>query len=498
MLKYQSILNNRAPSGSSLRTWSPPARAGRVSLATACLVATVLFLVACASTSEAPGTQEEPRPEAQLTRVARESYPSWVEAPPREDSQEEYFFGLGSGTSQAAAEKRASQDIGLQVSRAMRSHLSLRTRDPQRFFLDISDHFLHPQALSGELALYSPRVREHHQDSAGNHWVLAATRTDALLDVAEAILWSYRQPFGFSRETLKEILAELETTLTRRDRWVLEAEQPWVSPLGFSFREVPAGTFLRDGSPAGETRISRPFLMGTVPVTQEQFTLIMGVNPSHFSDAPDSGRLPVEQVSWYDAVAFANKLSIAEGLDPLYRVEGVNFETLTYQDIPLAPHEAWDALTVDWFGDGYRLPTEMEWMWAALGADALNPRKVNSQGYGQRFAGERGAPDEGEAMADHAWFNSNSGGTPRPVGTRRPNQLGLHDMSGNVWEWTHDFWGPLPPNPLEDYHNQEPSPLRTLRGGGWMSLSVNLAVANRSEGVPHFRYYGYGLRLVRP
>ncbi|SIQ12752.1 Formylglycine-generating enzyme, required for sulfatase activity, contains SUMF1/FGE domain [Alkalispirochaeta americana] len=445
---------------------------------TALLAGAVLLLGACATAPEAP---EEPPSEAQLARVAHESYPSWVDTPPRDDSPAEksYFFGLGSGSTRAAAEERASRDIGLQVSRAIRAHLSLQTRDPHRFFLDIAEHFQSPH-------LYTTEIREHHQDSAGNHWVLAAARTDGLLDVAEAVLRSYRRPFGLSHQGINRAVSGLEETLIHRDQWVLAAEQPWISPLGFSFREVPAGTFLRDETPSGEIHIERSFLIGTVPVTQDQFSLIMGVNPSHFADAPEAGEHPVDQVSWYDAIAFANKLSLAEGRSPLYHVEGVDFETLTYQDIPVDPHEAWDNPTVDWSGDGYRLPTEMEWMWAALGADALNPREVNSQGYRQRFAGEAGAPEDAGGMADYAWFSSTSGRTTRPAGTKLPNQLGLYDMSGNVWEWSYDFWEPLP------------SAFRTLRGGGWMSLSTNLAVTNRSEGVPHYRYYGYGFRLVKP
>jgi len=80
---------------------------------------------------------------------------------------------------------------------------------------------------------------------------------------------------------------------------------------------------------------------------------------------------PVQHIDWYHAIAFCNKLSIAEGLDQVYSVSGVDFTTLTYGGIPTSDDTDWDDANADWSANGYRLPTEMEWMWAAMGATAV-------------------------------------------------------------------------------------------------------------------------------
>lgn len=120
------------------------------------------------------------------------------------------------------------------------------------------------------------------------------------------------------------------------------------------------------------------FSLGKYPVTQAEWAAVMGTNPSHFRGDP---RLPVESVSWNEAVAFCERLSDAHGLTGT---------------------------------DRYRLPTEAEWEWAASGG----------------VREDRGVTD------DTGWYADNSGGTTHPVGQKKPNGFGLYDTLGNVWEWT--------------------------------------------------------------
>jgi len=107
--------------------------------------------------------------------------------------------------------------------------------------------------------------------------------------------------------------------------------------------------------------------MSEKEITREQFEAIMGTDPTditHSSGITD----PVQKPRWYQAIAFCNKLSIAEGLTPVYEVGVVDFNHLIYGDIPIGSDSAWNAVTATLTNNGYRLPTEMEWMWAAMGA----------------------------------------------------------------------------------------------------------------------------------
>ena len=111
----------------------------------------------------------------------------------------------------------------------------------------------------------------------------------------------------------------------------------------------------------------------------------------------------------------------------------IDWEALAYGSIPTASDADWNAATADWDADGYRLPTEMEWMWAAMGADqdaqpGAMQDGVNVSGYDKDFAGDDGS----NSIDDYAWYDDNSSSTTHPVGTKLPNELGLHDMSGNV------------------------------------------------------------------
>ena len=173
---------------------------------------------------------------------------------------------------------------------------------------------------------------------------------------------------------------------------------------------------------------------------------------------------PVVCVSWYDAVAYCNWLSMREGLKAAYRVRGNEVE--------------W-GLTAD----GYRLPTEAEWEYGARGGK-------ESKGF--KYAGSNSAAEVG-------WYNANSGDKMHPVGQKIPNELGIYDMSGNVWEWCWDWYA-------SDYYAESPGPnpsgpsageSRVLRGGSWNNNANNLRVANRNRNRPTNSNNNRGFRLAR-
>ena len=254
------------------------------------------------------------------------------------------------------------------------------------------------------------------------------------------------------------------------------------------------------------TEITQGLKMSRYPVTQAQFEAVMGTNPSSFSGGEGAPNRPVEQVSWYHAIAYANKLSISEGLTPVYSVSGVDFSNLTFDDVPTTSSNSWNAPTANWDADGYRLPTEMERLWAAMGATSGHDYPgtgVYTTGYSKPFAG---STDENSA-ADYAWFFDNSVSSTQPVGTRLPNELGIYDMSGNVLEWVWDrnrTSTNYPFGTLTDYRGNDDTSVvrRVTRGGGWGSDVLDLAIAGRNglgfgARDPWVPGNSFGFRLVR-
>ncbi|MBK9577184.1 MAG: SUMF1/EgtB/PvdO family nonheme iron enzyme [Fibrobacterota bacterium] len=179
----------------------------------------------------------------------------------------------------------------------------------------------------------------------------------------------------------------------------------------------------------GWTRFAHDFWMDTTEVTQKEFTALTGRNPSSVKGE----NLPVTNVTWFDAALAANARSKRDGLDTVYR----------YSSATLAS----DGGALDLTGlsshlerDGWRLPTEAEWELAAR-AGSTSP-----------FAW--GSIADSAKARDYAWFQSNAGGIPHPVGILKSNAWGIHDMAGNVMEWVQDWKGPLPKDTLEDFAGQ--------------------------------------------
>lgn len=255
------------------------------------------------------------------------------------------------------------------------------------------------------------------------------------------------------------------------------------STLGITLKGVPSGTFQRDATADNSSYVSS-FRMSATEITRAQYSNVMGVDPTwgYSSGTGD----PVQRVSWYHAVAFCNKLSIADGLMPVYRVNGVNFTNLLYSSIPIAFTNTWDQLTVVWSASGYRLPTEMEWMWAAMGA--IDNRN-------KAFSGSTG----NNAIGDYAWYQGNSAVKTHPVGTKLPNELGLYDMSGNAYEWCWDWHrDEYPAGWLRDYRGPAQSGFRVPRGGNFVSDSSSCSVSTRMGGCyPFYVDMNFGVRIVR-
>jgi formylglycine-generating enzyme required for sulfatase activity len=238
-----------------------------------------------------------------------------------------------------------------------------------------------------------------------------------------------------------------------------------------------------------------PFKISETEVTRAQYKLVMGVDP--VSDYSTGIGDPVQVVNWYRAISFCNLLSLREGLTPVYTVEGVDFSTLTFEQIPTMGNgldtTAWKAVTSDWDADGYRLPTRLEATWAAMGADVENPGEVNTTGWAKAFAGSDGT----NVIDDYAWYAWNSWSSTSPAGTKLPNELGLYDMSGNVAEWVWDFYGLLPAGSLTDYRGPASGTFRLNTGGAWSYQASSCTVSNPGAANPLTSSSNLGFRVVR-
>ena len=215
-------------------------------------------------------------------------------------------------------------------------------------------------------------------------------------------------------------------------------------------------------------------------VTQDMWLEVMEENPSNFK----GGRRPVEKVSWWDTLEYCNKLSEKYNLEPVYDLrkkdEGILKINQLGGDVEY-PNIADFRKT-----EGFRLPTELEWEWFARGGEVA----IQDGTFNYEYSGSNN-------IDEVAWYSSNSGSQTHDVGTKKPNQLGLYDCSGNVWEWCYD-------TDSSGYISEETSYIydasqdnRRLKGGSWSHGASSCTVVNRNSNGTSYGYEYYGFRLVR-
>jgi formylglycine-generating enzyme required for sulfatase activity len=248
----------------------------------------------------------------------------------------------------------------------------------------------------------------------------------------------------------------------------LERPDEIVNSIGMKLKLIPAGEFEMGSTEAEDERprhlvtITRPFYLGVYPVTQREYLQVIKQNPSYSSG---NERLPVENVSWHDAVTFCNVLSQKEGLPLFYAING---RTVTVSN---------------WNGPGYRLPTEAEWEYACRAGTTT------------RFS----FGDDQNALGEYAWFGDNANQQTHPVGEKKPNGFGLHDMHGNVWEWCSDWYDAdyYKQSPAADPRGPEPAAHRVIRGGSWYRDLQIARSASRFWSSQEGQYFHLGFRLAR-
>ena len=231
------------------------------------------------------------------------------------------------------------------------------------------------------------------------------------------------------------------------------------------------------------------YYMNKYEVTQLEYETLIGSNPSDPSYGIGNAR-PVNNVSYYDIMVYCNKLSIEESLTPCYTIDG-STDPADWGTVPTSSNSTWDAVICDFSVTGYRLPTEAEWEYAAKGGASWEDHNRYS-----------GCIEESD-LTDYGWYSANNGssGTPeygcKDVGTKLPNQLGLYDMSGNLYEWCFDWYGSYSSDAQTNPSGPASGSYRILRGGYWNDTVNPLRSAYRGRYYPSNRSNGIGFRLVR-
>ena len=274
--------------------------------------------------------------------------------------------------------------------------------------------------------------------------------------------------------------------------------------------DIEGKVFVRGGDATlnGKEVTLSSFWISPYEVTQEEFESLMtgnqnGIapNPSYFQGVdkpPVEGevqeRRPVENVSWYDAIVYCNLLSIKEGLTPCYTIKSFT-DPAAWGTSPTSTsaedYDDWESVTCNFDADGYRLPTEAEWEYAARGGQA----GITDKSWNKQYSGSN-------TVDDVAWSSLyiNSSMT-HEVGKKQSNALGLYDMSGNVFEWCWDRYGSDSgyPSGTEDPAGPVTGSKRVKRGGSWGGYVADCTVSYRNYdyAYPYYRYVCNGFRLVR-
>lgn len=199
------------------------------------------------------------------------------------------------------------------------------------------------------------------------------------------------------------------------------------------------------------------FYMDDFVVTQADWNQVMDYNPSYFKD----NELPVESVGWYEAVLFCNQKSQKDGLQTCYAINGEHVEC-------------------HFKANGYRLPTEAEWEFAARGG-------VKSKGC--RYAGS-------DLLDEVAWYAKNAGKTTHPRGQKLPNELGLYDMCGNVFEWCWDWFDTFDCDYLDNPTGPVDGKMKVVRGNNWVNGESTSNLTRRVHRGPYCTTHHQGFRIA--
>ncbi len=260
-----------------------------------------------------------------------------------------------------------------------------------------------------------------------------------------------------------------------------QSETIQIKSLGLSMALIKQGSFImgnvlygrNDDEKKEHTVIVDSFYISVTEITQEQWSRVMGTSVSQLRDRgksnwPIKGEgddFPIYYVSWYDAIEFCNKLSVIDNLQPVYTILN-------------------NKVTWDHQSNGYRLPTEAEWEYTAKGGPV-------QQGQEKRYAG-------GDDLDTLGWYYKNSSSMNNEVGKKKQNNIGIFDMSGNVWEWCWDIYGAYSGEQQKNPFGADTGDKRVTRGGHWYGEPDGIPVFARNNESPDMIGLTSGFRIVKP
>lgn len=416
-----------------------------------------LFSASCVTmdnVSETPDTMP------QANQVSEQGFPEWITNPPVGEGM---VYGVGSGPDTNEAHLQSILDISFQMSTHIRNSIEQRSS-----VTGINEKTV-VQALNENISqatVTGAKIVDEYQHSDDSIWMLSRMPINCAMDLTQSTLVSYVLELKMDIPEISVLLDDVEAKIAieRMENPVLLAGLFTAKPIPEDFILVEGGTFtmgandgLGNEKPIHTVAVDSFYIKKT-EVTQREWNAVMGNNPSQFQGEDR----PVERISWFDAIDYCNALSQIEELLPAYSING-------------------EEVSVNWNANGYRLPTEAEWEYAARGG-------INSNSY--TYSGANAVDDAG-------WHVGNSGAGTHPVAAKTANELGLFDMSGNVWEWCWDWYGDYSPQDSLNPRGAAEGFRRVLRGGSWYYKEQYHRPASRHNLIPSNSGYDIGLRLVR-
>ena len=417
---------------------------------------------------ESPGLSD-------LVREREErDYPDWFVKPPLEEG---YLFGIGIDKDSEKAKQKSIVDIAYQMSVHVEASLYDRAQEDNG---QLTEQVTRIGDQVSRSTVVGTKFYDRYESADGYTYILSRSPLECTMGAIESLLISYRrdlEDIGIELDEVQELMDE-KIDFYRND---LQVEWLIHKPV-YEFPEmvrIEGGSYYRGNNELGGSELIKDdaylvelssYEIGKYEISQKEWMDVMGFTLAMQRDRADSNwqfygegdDYPMYYVSFADIAIFCNKLSTRGGLEPCYTVRG-NF------------------VSCDFSKNGFRLPTEAEWEFAALGG-VENPSQQ---------------PVDYNALGTYGWSKENSGKSAHTIGTKRANRLGLYDMGGNVWELVWDWYSRFGDGMSVDPKGPDEGTDKVIKGGSWTFDKWATWPGSRKTANPESRTWDVGFRVAR-